>query len=90
MTASGRVALQFHQLLHQTHLEEKRDALIYQTSSLGLLMSKEYHNRLRILRELNYIDQSNIVNLKVRDWEGCDLISHHRERWPARFTTRSC
>ncbi|KAH7698472.1 helicase, partial [Aphelenchoides avenae] len=51
-------------LRRRIRLEETRDILSYQTSSEGLLLSKEYFDRLQVLRNLNYIDKNNMVELK--------------------------
>ena len=51
---------------HKQLLEEKRRELTFQTSMGALLLSEDYQNCLKVLKELNFIDKDNIVLLKGR------------------------
>jgi len=50
--------------LSKKWLEQCKERLSYETSSDNLLMSKEYIDRVKILRYLNYVGSENMVGLK--------------------------
>uniref|UniRef100_A0A1I7V7A3 Helicase C-terminal domain-containing protein n=1 Tax=Loa loa TaxID=7209 RepID=A0A1I7V7A3_LOALO len=56
-------------------LQEKCDELRVRLSAGGLLLSQDYYDRIKLLRRLNYIDDSNLVSLKGR--VACEI--HHQE-----------
>ncbi|CAG9535827.1 unnamed protein product [Cercopithifilaria johnstoni] len=66
---------------HFTYIHDKRslqtkcDELRLKLSAGGLLLSQDYCDRIKLLRELNYIDNSNLVSLKGR--VACEI--HHQE-----------
>uniref|UniRef100_A0A7E4VKG4 DSHCT domain-containing protein n=1 Tax=Panagrellus redivivus TaxID=6233 RepID=A0A7E4VKG4_PANRE len=51
---------------HLQVLRQKRDELSYQTSAQALLLSEDYGNCLKVLRELNFIDKDNLITIKGR------------------------
>ncbi|KAM3729183.1 SKI2 subunit of superkiller complex protein [Dirofilaria immitis] len=56
-------------------LQDKCDHLRLKLSTDGLLLSQDYYDRIKLLRRLNYIDDSNLVSLKGR--VACEI--HHQE-----------
>uniref|UniRef100_A0AAF5PJQ3 Helicase SKI2W n=1 Tax=Wuchereria bancrofti TaxID=6293 RepID=A0AAF5PJQ3_WUCBA len=66
---------------HFTYIHDKRnlqgkcDELRLKLSTGGLLLSQDYSDRIKLLRRLNYIDDSNLVSLKGR--VACEI--HHQE-----------
>ncbi|VDK66723.1 unnamed protein product [Onchocerca ochengi] len=56
-------------------LQDKCDGLRLKLSTDGLLLSQDYYDRIKLLRRLNYIDDSNLVSLKGR--VACEI--HHQE-----------
>ncbi|KAL3989648.1 DSHCT (NUC185) domain family protein [Acanthocheilonema viteae] len=56
-------------------LQTKCDELRLKLSTGGLLLSQNYYDRIKTLRQLNYIDDSNLVSLKGR--VACEI--HHQE-----------
>lgn len=64
----------FSVLRDRIRIERKIESLEYELSSDALLLSEEYHNRLKVLEALNFVEQK-MVSLKGRI--GCEI--HHQE-----------
>ncbi|MFH4976064.1 hypothetical protein AB6A40_002773 [Gnathostoma spinigerum] len=60
---------------NELQLKSERDKLIHLLSPAGLLFSKEYDTRIKVLHRLGYIDRDNLVTLKGRI--ACEI--HHQE-----------
>ncbi|OZC05747.1 DEAD/DEAH box helicase, partial [Onchocerca flexuosa] len=66
--------IQFADVHDKKSLQDKCDGLRLKLSTDGLLLSQDYYDRIKLLRRLNYIDDSNLVSLKGR--VACEI--HHQ------------
>jgi len=66
--------LQVAEVAKLVKLEEEADNLRYRLSEESLLLLPEYQQRVKVLKELNYIDASSTIQLKGR--VACELANH--------------
>uniref|UniRef100_A0A3Q3J8R8 SKI2 homolog, superkiller viralicidic activity 2-like n=1 Tax=Monopterus albus TaxID=43700 RepID=A0A3Q3J8R8_MONAL len=65
---------QFVQLKERMNLQEELDRLLFLASDQSLSLLPEYHQRIKVLQSLQYIDSSGAVQLKGR--VACQISSH--------------
>ncbi|KAG8232459.1 hypothetical protein J437_LFUL012105, partial [Ladona fulva] len=76
-TKTLRFEDQFKGLFRRKWLEEKKLKLEYMKSHESLSLYPEYCSRVRVLRELQYIDSNNHVEMKGR--AACQMSSNNQE-----------
>ncbi|XP_062865811.1 helicase SKI2W [Trichomycterus rosablanca] len=65
---------QFARVQERMRLQEELDKLLYLISDQSLTLLPEYHQRIKVLEALNYIDGTGAVQLKGR--VACQISSH--------------
>ncbi|KAL2079886.1 hypothetical protein ACEWY4_023679 [Coilia grayii] len=65
---------QFVRVQERMRVQEELDKLLFLTSDQSLALLPEYHQRIKVLEALNYIDASGAVQLKGR--VACQISSH--------------
>ncbi|XP_018610003.1 superkiller complex protein 2 [Scleropages formosus] len=65
---------QFAQVQERMSIQEELDTLLFLVSDQSLLLLPEYHQRIRVLESLNYVDCKGAVQLKGR--VACQISSH--------------
>ncbi|KAI5087367.1 helicase SKI2W isoform X1 [Silurus meridionalis] len=73
-THSPTFTEQFARVQERMKLQEELDKLLYLISDQSLTLLPEYHQRIKVLEALNYIDSSGAVQLKGR--VACQISSH--------------
>uniref|UniRef100_A0A8B9JVF4 SKI2 homolog, superkiller viralicidic activity 2-like n=1 Tax=Astyanax mexicanus TaxID=7994 RepID=A0A8B9JVF4_ASTMX len=65
---------QFARVQERMGLQEELDRLLFLVSDMSLTLLPEYNQRIKVLKELKYIDESDAVQLKGR--VACQISSH--------------
>uniref|UniRef100_A0AAR2L9J9 SKI2 homolog, superkiller viralicidic activity 2-like n=1 Tax=Pygocentrus nattereri TaxID=42514 RepID=A0AAR2L9J9_PYGNA len=73
-THSPTFTEQFARVQERMSLQEELDRLLFLVSDLSLTLLPEYNQRIKVLKELKYIDESDAVQLKGR--VACQISSH--------------
>ncbi|MCJ8749580.1 hypothetical protein PDJAM_G00177810 [Pangasius djambal] len=73
-THSPTFTEQFARVQERMKLQEELDKLLFLISDQSLTLLPEYHQRIKVLEALNYIDGSGAVQLKGR--VACQISSH--------------
>ncbi|XP_060721573.1 helicase SKI2W [Tachysurus vachellii] len=73
-THSPTFTEQFSRVQERMKLQEELDKLLYLISDQSLTLLPEYHQRIKVLEALNYIDGNGAVQLKGR--VACQISSH--------------
>ncbi|XP_058474761.1 helicase SKI2W [Solea solea] len=73
-THSPMFAEQFARVTERMNVQEELDRLLFLVSDQSLSLLPEYHQRIKVLESLQYIDSSGAVQLKGR--VACQISSH--------------
>uniref|UniRef100_A0A8C5N3B0 SKI2 homolog, superkiller viralicidic activity 2-like n=1 Tax=Gouania willdenowi TaxID=441366 RepID=A0A8C5N3B0_GOUWI len=71
---SPTFAEQFARIQERMSLQEELDRLLFLVSDQSLTLLPEYHQRIKVLQSLQYVDSSGAVQLKGR--VACQISSH--------------
>ncbi|KAM4724641.1 superkiller complex protein 2 [Anableps anableps] len=71
---SPTFAEQFARIKERMSVQEELDRLLFMVSDQSLTLLPEYHQRIKVLQSLQYIDSSGAVQLKGR--VACQISSH--------------
>ncbi|KAI4880050.1 hypothetical protein NFI96_019916 [Prochilodus magdalenae] len=73
-THSPTFTEQFARVQERMSLQEELDRLLFLVSDMSLTLLPEYNQRIKVLKELKYIDETDAVQLKGR--VACQISSH--------------